>query len=296
MQNYSPIRYLPANSQGKDYIVGDLHGCFGLLERLLHAVHFDKCRDRLFSVGDLADRGPESLRCIQLLDEEWFYAVRGNHELMMADFFQTYLLTGSTAELSDTHESGFLDYGGDWIKHYYLAKEQSMTAEFDRCLNLTLQLPLIYVVGEGMQRFHVIHAELARSNQDYSNDITAWLDSDIDAWFAQQSIPQEIESNLCWGRSLMLSLLVDQDNAAIQPGLSPTFCGHTPRPKLRRALSHICIDTGAFVSQKPTYFRSNSEDFGLTLYDFSASSWVFASYQSAEVVWRDNWPLKTPAT
>jgi serine/threonine protein phosphatase 1 len=281
----APICYLPANSQGKDYIVGDLHGCFSLLERLLNAAHFDESKDRLFSVGDLIDRGPESLRCIQLLDEAWFYAVRGNHELMMAEFFDTYLLQGSIADLSSADENGFLEYGGDWVKRYFLADEQCMTAEFDRCLNMTLHLPLIYVVGEGKQRFHIIHAELAKSNQDYSNDMTVWQDSDIDAWYTAQSIPEEIESNLCWGRALMLSHLVDFESTAIHPGLSPTFCGHTPRPKLRRALSHVCIDTGAFVSLKPAFFRVSGEEFGLTLFDVSASSWVFASYLRDEVVW-----------
>ncbi len=281
----SSICYLPANSQGKDYIVGDLHGCFSLLERLLSAVHFDESRDRLFSVGDLIDRGPESLRCMQLLDETWFYAVQGNHELMMAEFFGSYLLQARIADLSSADENGFLEYGGDWVKRYFLAEQQCMTPEFDRCLNMTLHLPLIYVVGEGKQRFHVIHAELTQPNQDPANDIAVWLDSDIDAWFRERSIPYDTESRLSWGRSLMSSQLIDIKSAAKHPGLSPTFCGHTLYPKLRRALSHICIDTGAFVSIKPFYFRANGEQFGLTLFDYSAWSWAFASYQLEEVVW-----------
>jgi len=50
---------LPTNQAGKDYVIGDLHGCYELLERLLDAVGFDKSKDRLFSVGDLIDRGPD---------------------------------------------------------------------------------------------------------------------------------------------------------------------------------------------------------------------------------------------
>ena len=281
----APIVYLPANTQGKDYIVGDLHGCFSLLERLLQAVGFDKSQDRLFSVGDLIDRGPESLRCLQLLDESWFYAVQGNHEVMLAEFFSPYLLEGSIDDLSSMDENGFLVFGGDWVKQYFLPESHCMTAEFDRCLNMTLQLPLLYVVGEGKQRFHVIHAELARSTQEYANPLTVWLDSDIDAWFVRQSLPQEAESGLCWGRSLMLSAFVDREAYATHPGLSPTFCGHTPRPKLRRALSHLCLDTGAFVSLRPAFFRANGEEFGLTLLDYAASKWVCASYQRQELSW-----------
>ena len=82
-----PIQKLPSNQLGKDYIVGDLHGCFSLLERLMKEVSFNKNHDRLFSVGDLIDRGPESLRCLQLLSEPWFYAVKGNHEDMFLELF-----------------------------------------------------------------------------------------------------------------------------------------------------------------------------------------------------------------
>jgi serine/threonine protein phosphatase 1 len=285
MHNDTPIRYLPTNQLGKDYIVGDLHGCFELLDRLLKAVHFDKNKDRLFSVGDLADRGPDSLRCIQLLDEAWFYAVQGNHELMMLDFFRSYLLQGCIAQMSDIDDTGFLDYGGAWVKDYFLAESQRMTAEFDRCLGLILNLPLVYIIGEGEHRFHVIHGDLVRPNENYSSAIRVWLDRDIDTWFAEQSIPSTAESSLYWGRTLMLSPLVDLHNGKMQSGLSPTFCGHTPRSKVRLALSHVCIDTGAFVSLRPAFYRISSEEFGLTLFDFAASSWVFGSYQQEELVW-----------
>jgi len=66
MLNITPILKLPTNTTGKDFVVGDLHGCYDLLESLLGAVSFDKSKDRLFSVGDLIDRGPNSLRCLRI--------------------------------------------------------------------------------------------------------------------------------------------------------------------------------------------------------------------------------------
>ena len=44
---------------------------------------FDRVKDRLFSVGDIIDRGPDSERCLKLLLEPWFYMIRGNHEEML---------------------------------------------------------------------------------------------------------------------------------------------------------------------------------------------------------------------
>ena len=70
------------NTEGRDFICGDIHGCYTDLENALKAVSFDENKDRLFSVGDLADRGPESKRAIEFIKKPWFYPVLGNHEEM----------------------------------------------------------------------------------------------------------------------------------------------------------------------------------------------------------------------
>lgn len=49
-----------ANRRGRDIAVGDVHGHFQRLQQALDAVGFDPAIDRLFSVGDLVDRGPDS--------------------------------------------------------------------------------------------------------------------------------------------------------------------------------------------------------------------------------------------
>jgi serine/threonine protein phosphatase 1 len=69
---------------------------------------FNPYQDLLISVGDLIDRGPESLKCLQLINEKWFYAVRGNHEQMALDALESHayalwLMNGGVwfAELKD---------------------------------------------------------------------------------------------------------------------------------------------------------------------------------------------------
>jgi len=278
------IQKLPANTLGKDYVVGDLHGCFSLLERLLVEVRFDKGLDRLFSVGDLIDRGPESLRCLQLLAEPWFYAVQSNHENMMLNFFLPYLVSGKLDRLEDVTGTGFLNYGGDWVEHYYQPDQHCMSAEFNRGLAMILEMPLLYVVGEGKNRFHVIHAELVRSDYKSSKQVV-WLDNDLDRWFAEQTIPPDVEDRLYWSRTLMLSRSAALDNAKIQHGLSATFCGHTYAARPRQVLSHLCLDTGAFVSFKS--YDEGDGDYGLTLFDVQASRWFKVSYQGEKTIQGD---------
>lgn len=76
------IRNFEQNTAGRDFVVGDIHGCFSKLRVLLSEIGFDPAKDRLFSVGDLVDRGPESREALEWLAYPWFHAVKGNHEDM----------------------------------------------------------------------------------------------------------------------------------------------------------------------------------------------------------------------
>ena len=50
-----------------DYLIGDLQGCCDPLEQLLATVDFSPSRDRIHLLGDLVNRGPQSLPVLQRL-------------------------------------------------------------------------------------------------------------------------------------------------------------------------------------------------------------------------------------
>lgn len=65
------------------YAIGDIQGCYDELRRSLDAVGFEPGPDRLWCVGDLVNRGPQSLAVLRYFREIDAHAVcvLGNHDL-----------------------------------------------------------------------------------------------------------------------------------------------------------------------------------------------------------------------
>lgn len=134
------------------WVVGDIHGCFSLLMAKLRLCHFDPWQDLLVSVGDVIDRGPDSLRCLKLLRKRWIIAVRGNHEQMGLDA----LATGEQ----------FLWFmnGGSWFAQ---AEQPAATTALETCRQLPRILELRCQNG-----IHVIaHADYPDDNYQWQKEV-----------------------------------------------------------------------------------------------------------------------------
>jgi serine/threonine protein phosphatase 1 len=115
------VKHFGLNNIGREFAVGDIHGCYSELQTALHAVSFNEQTDRLFSVGDLVDRGEESERCLEWLAKPWYHAIRGNHEEMFLHFSQKSI----SAEQ-------MIDIGGEWAISLCDDELSDYTNEFER--------------------------------------------------------------------------------------------------------------------------------------------------------------------
>lgn len=137
------MQYFEPNKIGRDFVVGDIHGCFSKLMDNLLAMNFDFDNDRLFCTGDLVDRGPESHLALEWLAYPWFHSVCGNHEDMAIGYAEV-----------NPHTPGasspwlYAQNGGQWFLDMPHTKQKLFANTFK-------QLPFRIQVGE----YGIVHAE-----------------------------------------------------------------------------------------------------------------------------------------
>ncbi len=212
------IKKFARNTAGKDYIVGDIHGMFHLLEAELAKLGFDKLKDRLFSVGDLVDRGPNSEDAIDWLDEPWFHAVRGNHEQMAIDYFQP-----GKGWAMDKHTYEY--NGGKWFIDMPTEKQAAFANAFDT-------LPLIIELETDMGTIGILHAEAISDDWDKTKEFI-------------ETQPTIASNCIMWGRD---KIKYKDDTKVL--GIDFVVVGHTPQNQITTLGNVIYIDTGAVYGNR----------------------------------------------
>lgn len=201
------------NTKGTDYVVGDIHGCFNQLELQMKLVGFDKTKDRLFSVGDLIDRGPDSAKVLELIQSTWFHPVIGNHEYFMIDCL-----------LHDGDVDLWYRNGGSWLENENLEMMRWVARYLEANLPLAITVKTVYGnVG-------ICHA------QPPSND---WGD------LTRTRLSLLQREDMIWSRSLINRSASNY----VCKNIDITIHGHTPIKECMYVGNALFIDTGSFLNE-----------------------------------------------
>lgn len=217
----SLIKCFERNTAGRDFAVGDIHGHFTRLQEALNAAGFDPSRDRLFSVGDLVDRGPECRVVLDWLAKPWFHPVRGNHD--------DYVCRFDTCDVDN-----WIYNGGAWFAGLPFDEQNEFAAQF-RELPIGIEVETIGgLVG-------LLHADCVFDSWDA-------LKHELDQPATNQR--RKLVMNTCmWSRTR-----IDQGDERPVHGLRALVVGHTPlrRPVVLGNVFHI--DTMGWRPQDGGYF------------------------------------------
>lgn len=208
------VQYFEPNHLGRDFVTGDIHGCFEQLEAALVRTSFDAARDRLFTVGDLVDRGPDSHAALAWMGRRWFHSCQGNHEWMR-------LLPLDTSALT----AWLLENGGEWW-----LKLDAATRE--RFLKAMAALPVAMEIATTHGRVGIVHADVS-PGMGWA-EFTAALERD-EPRACEDAVWSRLRAGGYWREPV--------------PGIERVVCGHTIMPDGEpHTLGNVWfIDTGTFL-------------------------------------------------
>ena len=195
-----------AKDEGDVFVCGDLHGSYTPFMEHLIKIGFNFNEDLVICVGDLIDRGSENIKCLELIDEDWFESTRGNHEL---------LAYCGTIRDSKTHNDCWYENGGSWFSfmkgtdEYFYAKD---------LIANTKNLPEIIEVTRNGRCYVVCHADYPRKTYSANTDLS--VDEVTDLMWNRDRIYQYLDG------------LRSAENMTIN-GAERFFFGHT-------SLNEIC--------------------------------------------------------
>ncbi len=212
--SFFPFKYFNKNLHGRDFVVGDLHGMFTLFESHLETLNFNPEIDRVFSVGDLVDRGLESYRVLEFLDKPWFFSIKGNHEMMLIE-----------AKHKKTNYRSWIKHnGGGWwedIEPYMQNKIRIAVSD----------LPVALEIATDIGKIGIVHADvpLGMTWQELVHGI---------------HFDTEIRDYLSWSRNRYKCIQLTGETVDVE-GIDLVVLGHTPMNEAMHINNLIFIDTGA---------------------------------------------------
>ena len=207
------------------YVMSDLHGCYGLYEKMLAKIRFGAA-DKLYFLGDAADRGPDGIRIIQdFMGRGNVLPLLGNHEDMFRDavrtenappsFFDRYSARRSFRNWTENN-------GGDITWQAYRALPENERRAIARWLE---DLPLYHEVHAGGKDFLLVHAG-------------------VGSYVPEKELSVCVLHDFIWGR-MDYSRVYYQDRFLVTGHTPTVMIDPASRGRIWYGNNHIAVDCGA---------------------------------------------------
>lgn len=162
------------------YAVGDVQGCLEPLKCLLDDVNFDRHNDQLWLVGDLINRGPQSLETLRFVKSlgDCTRIVLGNHDL----HFLAIHYRAMAPSQSDTFDELLAAEDRDELVQW-LQQQPLMHSDPDGNFHMThAGIPHVWTIEKAQQLATEVHQALTGNSANdffqhmYGNTPNCWSD------------------------------------------------------------------------------------------------------------------------
>lgn len=229
-RNWNPRRFSIANGE-RWYVIGDIHGCHDLLNRLFGLIESDDERrgaaeTRLLFLGDYIDRGPQSRNVVELMmkldtGDQRIIFLMGNHEETLMS-----VADGNRRAATLFHKMG----GRETLLSYGVTAQDYDSADAAGVVDLVRSaipadhlrwlrnLPSFYAVGD----YLFVHAGIRPG----------------------VALRDQLPSDLRWIRKDFLESTAQHDSMIVH--------GHSISAQIDERPNRIGIDTGAYATGRLT--------------------------------------------
>lgn len=203
-------------------IVGDLHGDMPNLQKLLSMLNYDETKDLLVSVGDLVDRGPNSVGVFNFFFEhENRIAIMGNHEDMLLHALENPNSVGN-----------WMANGGVWAIDQ---SNETMADMYAKAYSMPLALEIETDSGE---LIGVVHAQVPSAFKTWAE-----FKSMAEAYSGARQ-------KAMWEREY-----AKRKRAPLIPDVDLVVCGHTVMHQHLMVGNHLFLDTGSVFADDTNNFK-----------------------------------------
>jgi len=231
-------------------VIGDVHGHYGTLMTLLEAIA-PTSEDRVYFLGDLIDRGPQSAQVVDFVMQSSHPCLLGNHEQMVLDILgqeeiygpalQAWLSSGGHTTINSYGEAGvrqdhldwmrklpiYLDLGDTWLVHAgvhpRIAFEKQTSEQFCWIRNEFHSIEKPYFPDKLIITGHTITFTLPGVNPGEIAQGRGWLDIDTGAyhpksgWMTGLDITNSIVYQVNTYEPLMRKLPLEEVVVTVEP-------------------------------------------------------------------------------
>ncbi|WP_295626702.1 symmetrical bis(5'-nucleosyl)-tetraphosphatase [uncultured Nitrosomonas sp.] len=251
------------------YAMGDLQGCFADFQRLIDLIRFDPAQDKLWLVGDIVNRGPDSLPLLRYIKQagDTILMILGNHDLHLLT-----VAAGKTKKYSNDTIQPILDAPDreellHWLRHQKLFHSEGQYAMVHAGL-----LPS-WSISQAKQLAREVENALQQDNSQelfssmYGNEPDYWQDEWTDYMRLRIIINAMTRMRVCTLEGKM-NFTYKGNLQSIPSGYFPWFnvphrasqdstiiCGHWSALGLHMTDNLIALDTGCVWGGQLTAIR-----------------------------------------
>lgn len=230
MEENNLVKTIQIKEGQRLFFVGDIHGMFKELEKLLEKAGFNKEKDIVIATGDLVDRGTDSHLALDYLQCDWFDTVYGNHEdLLITEHYVT-------------DSPYWRGNGGCWDPKEYTYKQFA---------DVFVDLPIVIEVSVFNKKIGVVHAGVPNYLEDW------------DFFKEKVLIDNRVGGAAIWDRTRFNAAKAKRSKRV--ENIDLVISGHSITETILQDENSLFIDTGGFFLDEKFSGGFNTERNRLTM-------------------------------